>query len=75
MKLTEELKRFFFLNDFQFITQSVQKAREADIATTKNYQIRLTAVYREMQSELYDLEEEYGSVWYLKKNDPFADPG
>ncbi|XP_055342589.1 mediator of RNA polymerase II transcription subunit 22-like [Paramacrobiotus metropolitanus] len=70
MKLNEDLKKYFFLNDFPFISQSVQKAREAANADIKNSQSRMMSVYREMQAELHDLEDEYGSVWYIKNSNP-----
>lgn len=72
MNLNEELKKLFFLNDFPFISQTVQRAREKATAETKEIQKRMMNVYSEMQTELYDLEEEYGSCWYLKDNNPFT---
>ena len=70
LALSEDLKKLIFLNDFPFISQTVQKAREASIADARESQSRLVFVYREMESELLDLEEEYGSAWYLKNQDP-----
>jgi hypothetical protein len=71
LNLCEDLKKLFFLNDFPFISQTVQKAREAAIADIKETQARMVFIHREMETELFDLEEEYGSLWYLKNQDPF----
>lgn len=49
----------------------MQRARDSAIADTKVNQARIMHVYREMQSELHDLEEEYGSIWYLRNENPF----
>lgn len=72
MNLNEELKKLFFLNDFPFISQTVQRARERATTETKEAQKRMMHVYSEIQNELFDLEEENGSCWYLKENNPFA---
>ncbi|OQV17782.1 hypothetical protein BV898_08080 [Hypsibius exemplaris] len=70
LALSEDLKKLFFLNDFPYITQTVQKARDTAKAESIETQARMIYIYREMENELLDLEEEYGSVWYLKPQDP-----